>query len=99
MSLSLAMTLALGSLSASPAATGIGSSSHLARAALQSMNPVMPWYTVGTEMLMLDFVGNWRCNKALHLSAEAACLAEAGVWVNQTIFPILMLLLHRYYVL
>ena len=97
MSLSLAMTLALGSLSASPAATGIGSSSHLARAALQSMNPVMPWYTVGTEML--DFVGNWCCNKALHLSAEAACLAEAGVWVNQTIFPILTLLLHRYYVL
>ena len=32
---------------------------------------------------MMNFVGNWRCSRALDWSAEAACLAEAGFRVNQ----------------
>ena len=38
---------------------------------------------------MLNFVGNGRCSRALHWSAEAACRAEAGYridWANITHF-------------
>ena len=34
---------------------------------------------------MMNFVGNWRCSRAWDWLAEAACLAEAGFRVNQTI--------------
>ena len=40
-------------------------------------------YTVAT--VILNFVGNGRCSRALDWSAEAACRAEAGFRVNQTI--------------
>ena len=40
-------------------------------------------YTVATAIL--NFVGNGRCSRALDWSAEAACRAEAGFRVNQTI--------------
>ena len=38
-------------------------------------------------LMVLDFVGNGRCSRALNWSAEAACWAasEAGVRVDQTI--------------
>ena len=42
-------------------------------------------YTVAT--VILNFVGNGRCSRALDWSAEAACRAEAGFRVNQTIIP------------
>ena len=47
------------------------------------MNPVIPWYTVAT--VMLNFVGSWRCSRALDQSAEAACWVEAGFQIIQTI--------------
>ena len=34
---------------------------------------------------MLNFVGNRLCSRAFNWSAEAACLAEAGFWVIQSI--------------
>ena len=44
---------------------------------------VIPWYTVAT--VMLNFVGNWRCSRALDWSAVAACLAKAGFLVKKAI--------------
>ena len=43
------------------------------------------WYTAAT--VLLNFVGNRsrRCCRTLDWSAEAACLPEAGIWVNTTI--------------
>ena len=68
--------------------TGSGratSCSSLAKAVLQSINPVIPLYSVAT--VMLDCVGNWRCSslRALDWSAEAACRAEAGFLVKKSI--------------
>ena len=59
------------------------SSSLLARAALLSMDPVIPWY-IYCSYDNAEFADN-RCScQALHWSAEAACQAEAGFWVNRS---------------
>ena len=79
------------------------SSSLLARAALLSMDPVIPWY-IYCSYDNAEFADNrWSC-QALHWSAEAACQAEAGFWVNRShiigpFLPIFTSLLHHYYLL
>ena len=80
-----------------PGADGKPPAAAFARAALLSINPVIPWFTVAT--VMLNFVGNRRCSRALDWSAKAVCWAEAGFRVKQTIINHFYVILHHYFLL
>ena len=57
------------------------------------MNPILPLYVYCSySNSVAPVVGNGRCSRASDWSAEAACRAEAGFQVNQTIIIVTVIL-------